>query len=86
MEQSMEKVKKINAVVSKKIFGKQRSSSGKKVKDDIVPSQIEVYLSCTSKILLIAPALFIGFIAGILAFFQTMLKTALDTFNGRLKG
>lgn len=78
------RLQKINQTVTKKVFGKQKA---KKInpKDQLMPTTVMAYFDAIGQMLMIFPAIFIGLISGISAFFSVGIQSALDTFNGKVK-
>jgi hypothetical protein len=79
--QQAEKVAKINKVVTKKLFGRQKPK--KPLVDPLVATGFNILVVAFMKVFMIVPALVIGLLSGVGAAFETTVAKTLETYRGK---
>jgi hypothetical protein len=75
---------KINATVTRKVFGRQKPQ--KSLHDEINTHGITIFLCSFAQAFVIFPAIIVGILWGISAFFEVGSQKALNYFYGRETG
>lgn len=76
-----EKTAKINKVVTKKLYGRQKP----KKQDDLMPTTAKEFLESFGQMCMIIPAIAIGIFSAVGAAFESGLRVALETYRGKKK-
>ena len=72
---------KINEVVTKKVFGRQKPRKG--LQNDLDPSSFVILTEAFMGVFMIIPSIVIGIFCGIGAAFEVGLKKTLETYRGK---
>lgn len=71
----------INAVVTKKVFGRQKPKKG--LVDPLNPKGFNILVVAFMKVFMIVPALVIGILSGVGALFEVTFDKTLETYRGK---
>ena len=77
-----QKAVKINEVVTKKVFGKQKTQK-KRLRDPLEATGFSILVIAFMGVFMIIPSIVIGIFSGIGAAFEVGLKKTLETYKGR---